>query len=242
MPIVVLHGQRLAALSAENCSRRCWPLSKLPDPAKKRKRDALAAQNKATSLKEITDKLNPFDLKVTRLKHDVGGRKVKGKEGKPALKNQAGIEQVRTPLSTGSIVTFFLSQRKESLLGEIAQRNRSGAIIDRRFGENDPTMTPEERMLERFTKERQKISKASTFNLEDDEELTHYGQSLSNFDDFDGIGLGGDDDDDDLGSNGQIDAETVTREHFGGFEDGEDGVEAREQVIGLLPLDKRKLT
>ena len=50
-------------------------------------------------------------------------------------------------------------------------------------------MSVEERMLERFTRERQRTSRASVFNLEDDIELTHYGQSLSNLDDFDSIPL-----------------------------------------------------
>lgn len=67
--------------------------------------------------------------------------------------------------------------------------------MDRRFGENDPTMTPEERMLERFTRERQRASKGAAFNLEDDDELTHYGQSLSKLDDFDHVGLELDDED-----------------------------------------------
>lgn len=30
-----------------------------------------------------------------------------------------------------------------------------GGIIDRRFGENNPNLTPEEKMLERFTREKQ---------------------------------------------------------------------------------------
>lgn len=58
-----------------------------------------------------------------------------------------------------------------------------GGILDRRFGENDPTMTPEERAAERYARESLKQSKkASMFNLEDDEEemqLTHLGRSLS---------------------------------------------------------------
>ena len=44
-------------------------------------------------------------------------------------------------------------------------------------------------MLGRFTKERQRVSKANVFNLNDEEDLTHYGQSLSNMDDFEGTGL-----------------------------------------------------
>ena len=68
--------------------------------------------------------------------------------------------------------------------------------MDRRFGENDPVMSLEERMLERFTRERQRSSKAAMFNLEDEEELTHYGQSLSKFDDFDDVGVLDDDEED----------------------------------------------
>ncbi|KAI6034536.1 Nop14-like protein [Pisolithus microcarpus] len=124
-------------------------------------------------------KLNPFDLKVTKPKHDVGGRKVKGVLGRPTQSRQTGIEQ-----------------RERTLLKELEERGRVGGIVDRRFGENDPSMSLEERMLERFTRERQRSSKADMFNLED-EELTHYGQSLSRVDDFDDFGIPMDDEDDD---------------------------------------------
>lgn len=67
--------------------------------------------------------------------------------------------------------------------------------MDRRFGENDPSMTPEERAAERFARESQrKMRKDNLFNLEEDDEeeleLTHGGQSLS-FGDV--INLNGDD-------------------------------------------------
>ena len=75
------------------------------------------------------------------------------------------------------------------MLKEYNEKGRTGGIVDRRFGENDPMMSLEERMLERFTKERQRASKGITFNLEDDDDLTHYGQSLSKLDDFDQVGL-----------------------------------------------------
>jgi nucleolar protein 14 len=66
-------------------------------------------------------------------------------------------------------------------LARIENRRRVGGIVDRRFGENDPTMTPEDKMLERFTQEKQSRHKNSIFDLEDDNEteLTHMGQSLS---------------------------------------------------------------
>ena len=66
------------------------------------------------------------------------------------------------------------------------RRKKVGGILDRRFGENDPTMTPEEKAVERFVKEKQRGNrKSAIFDLEDAEEneqLTHFGRSLS----FDG--------------------------------------------------------
>ncbi|KAA1466565.1 Nop14-like protein [Dentipellis sp. KUC8613] len=179
-------------------------ISKQPQNGKKRKRaqnEEKDREKRAARLQEIHQKLNPFDVKVTKLKHDVGGRKLKGVTGRPAQSKQAGIEQ-----------------RKKTLLKEYEVKGHAGGILDRRFGENDPTMTPEERMLERFTRERQRAAKGVSFNLEDDEELTHYGQSLSKLDDFDHAGFGLDDDEED--ERGQIDSEVVRRTHFGGF--GED--------------------
>lgn len=93
-------------------------------------------------------------------------------------------------------------QRRQTLLKEMNQKNRVGGILDRRFGEDDPTVTPEERAAERFARESQKkLKRESMFNLEDDEEefqLTHKGQSLdldeANRDDFEGGDLSEDDD------------------------------------------------
>jgi nucleolar protein 14 len=45
-------------------------------------------------------------------------------------------------------------------------------------------------MLERFTRERQRASKGAAFHLDDEVDLTHYGQSLSKLDDFADAGLG----------------------------------------------------
>jgi nucleolar protein 14 len=69
---------------------------------KKRKRtplDEKEKERKAAKLREIQQKMNPFDVKVTKLKHDVGGRKIAGVMGRPAQSKQAGIEQVCTMLS-----------------------------------------------------------------------------------------------------------------------------------------------
>jgi hypothetical protein len=74
-------------------------LSRQSQPSKKRKRTPAGETDKdkrANKLKEIHEKLNPFDVKITKLKHDVGGRKLKGVTGKPSKTKQAGLEQVRT--------------------------------------------------------------------------------------------------------------------------------------------------
>lgn len=69
------------------------------------------------------------------------------------------------------------------------RRNKVGGILDRRFGENDPTMAPEDKMLERFALEKQRTHKKnSLFDLEDDDGidgLTHGGKSLTFEDDED---------------------------------------------------------
>ncbi|QRV72379.1 nucleolar complex protein 14 [Ceratobasidium sp. AG-Ba] len=192
-------SQLKSALHSAGLSRKSQPGSK----KRKRGGDGTASEKakQAAKLEAIQRRLNPFDDKVTRLKHDVGGRKLKGVVGHPGVSKQAGLEQ-----------------RKKTLLVEYNERNRAGGVVDRRFGENDAGISPEERMLERFTKERQRRSKGEAFNLEDDEELTHYGQSLSALDDFDGAGIELDDDEE----GGQIDASVVRQTHFGGFEPEED--------------------
>ncbi|CAO3651469.1 unnamed protein product [Mucor hiemalis] len=180
--------------------------SKASRSKKDRKRGAPSEVGKNDADKKLSlirGEFNPFENKVQKTKFEILGRKMKGTSGKPTLSKQIGEEN-----------------RKKTLLVEMKNKNRRGGIIDKRFGENNPSLTPEERMLERFTREKQKSSKAtSMFNLDDDEEdlsLTHYGQSLSNMDDFDDAGLGLSDDEEEKK---QMDGKIVSRLHFGGFED-----------------------
>lgn len=75
-------------------------LTQKPQNRKKRKRsgsvlDDKEKERRAQRLREIQQKMNPFDVKVTKLKHDVGGRNISGTVGRPAQSKQAGIEQVR---------------------------------------------------------------------------------------------------------------------------------------------------
>lgn len=74
--------------------------------------------------------------------------------------------------------------RQEKLLPELQRRHKVGGVIDRRIGENDPTLAPEDRMLQRYAAETQRSKRASIFNLEDDldaedQTLTHFGKPVN---------------------------------------------------------------
>lgn len=136
------------------------------------------------AVQAIRAAFNPFDVKTTRQKQDVLGRKITGAQGKPGISKQIGEEQ-----------------RRRAYEAEKARKNKVGGVMDRRFGENDATMDPEEKMLARFTAERlnQSRKSKSLFDLDDDEEadvLTHYGKSLAVEDDFEDDDLGLDEDED----------------------------------------------
>ncbi|KAI8998168.1 nucleolar protein 14 [Gaertneriomyces semiglobifer] len=176
---------------------------------------------------------NPFELKINRQKHEILGRKVKGSVGRPGAVRKKGEEQ-----------------RKKTLAVELDRKNKETAFVDRRFGENDPNMSIEDKMMQRFMKEKSKRSDyGSLFNLEDEDELTHLGRSLADEDAFKDAGLRRVDNDDDSDS-GQIDQNTVKYSHFGGFsedegEEGEDGRkksknEVMKEIIAKSKMHKRE--
>ncbi|PLB44717.1 putative rRNA maturation protein [Aspergillus steynii IBT 23096] len=150
-----------------------------PQQSKKKKRQdaksGVGAQNRVqrnAALQAVRDRFNPFEIKTTntRSKFDVttrdSGSKAAGGQARPGVTKSLGEEK-----------------RRQTLLRDMERRKKVGGLLDRRFGENDPTMTPEERAAERFAKESQrKLRKESMFNLEEDDEefqLTHKGESLS---------------------------------------------------------------
>jgi nucleolar protein 14 len=88
-------------------------------------------------------------------------------------------------------------------------------IVDKRFGESDPTMSLEEKMFLRFQREKVKsVRNSSAFNLDggDTEILTHKGQILgnSNLDDNDWVSS------DEEGGGGRLNKQVVDSLHFGG--------------------------
>jgi nucleolar protein 14 len=149
---------------------------------------------------------NPFETKVARHKYDVLHRSIRGAQGKPEVSRTRGLEL-----------------RKTKLLSELTRAKKVNTFHDNRFGENHPDMSIEDKMLERFTRERLKTSRhASIYNLEDDEkgmtdfgekeDLMHNGRRISDIPYMETIHMSDDDSED-----GGLDAQRVGETHFGGF-------------------------
>lgn len=138
---------------------------------------------------------NPFEVKINRKKFDVLGRKSKHDVGLPGVSRSRAIQK-----------------RKETLLKEFRLKDKNNKFIDRRFGEYDSKLTPEEKILQRFTLERQRTQdRKDLYNLNEEEELTHYGQSLAEMEKMTDVI----DSDSDSEEKGLLSAE-LTATHFGG--------------------------
>ncbi|RVE65897.1 hypothetical protein OJAV_G00121510 [Oryzias javanicus] len=140
-------------------------------------------------------KNNPFEVKINRKKFDVLGRKTKHDVGLPGVSRSKAI-----------------NKRKETLLKEYKQKNKASKFVDRRLGEYDAKMAPEDKILQRFALERQRVhEKKDMYNLNEEEELTHYGQSLAEMEKFNDVVNS----DDESEEKGLLSAE-LTASHFGG--------------------------
>lgn len=117
-------------------------------------------------------------------------------------------------------------KRKKTLLVEYKNQFKSNKFTDKRIGENDTSLTLDDKMFKRFVAERQKRKerKSSKYNLNDDnddldggpssnqvEDLTHFGQSLAQIEKFEKVDLSDDDDDEngDDKNRGKIDGRSL---------------------------------
>lgn len=121
--------------------------------------------DKEKVIEKLREEFNPFDTKMSRSKRE-DARLKNRTVGKPGISKQVGEEK-----------------RREQWNLKMRQKNRNGVLIDRRFGEGDTGMTTEEKMLERFTREKLRSSRRSKYNLNDESDddeltLTHSGQAL----------------------------------------------------------------
>jgi nucleolar protein 14 len=76
---------------------------------KKGRPTAASAKNDLNKkLAHIKEAMNPFEMKVTRQKYDILGRKTKGVDGKPTLSKQVGEENVTSIFHFSTIFTPFV--------------------------------------------------------------------------------------------------------------------------------------
>ncbi|XP_019382018.1 PREDICTED: nucleolar protein 14 [Gavialis gangeticus] len=138
---------------------------------------------------------NPFEVKVNRQKFSVLGRRTKHDVGLPGVSRSKALRK-----------------RTQTLLKEYKEREKSNVFKDKRFAEYNSKISPEEKMMKRFALERQQnFGKKNIYNLNEDEELTHYGQSLADIEKLNDIV----DSDSDTEEGGALSAE-LTAAHFGG--------------------------
>ena len=177
-------------------------LEKFLKMSKTKRKSNLAATTAEKKTKNI--KLNPFEIRFNREKHSVLNKKkkstviYKSKNSKNEAVGRPGIARSRA-----------IQKRKDTLLQEYKIRHKSNVFVDKRIGEKDTELSAEDKMIARFTAERMaKNSSKSKFNLGEEENLTHYGQAISEIEQFD----------DDPRSDDEEDSKKLTSEmNFGGF-------------------------
>lgn len=187
---------------------------------KKGKADAFANKKQIEGPKK--GGVNPFEVHTNREKISVLGRKLKHDKGMPGISRAKATQK-----------------RKETLGREFLQKNKTNRFKDNRIGKFG--MSEEDAANARFIAERleqyKTKKKHSKFNLNDNEEevLTHKGQTLEAVEQFHDT-ISDDDDDDELG---KLDAEFTDAAHFGGKSLDVDG-KRKNAIEDLIAEQKRR--
>ncbi|CAM5141856.1 unnamed protein product [Natator depressus] len=185
-------------------------------PTKQRRKGQVAARATGPSGAGMAlVKNNPFEVKVNKQKFNILGRRTKHDVGLPGVSRSKAVKK-----------------RTQTLLKEYKEREKSSVFKDKRFGEYNTKISPEEKMMKRFSLERQQThEKKSIYNLNEDEELTHYGQSLADIEKLNDVI----DSDSDNEERGILSAE-LTAAHFGGG----GGLLRRKALIGEEDEEEEK--
>ncbi|XP_062991934.1 nucleolar protein 14 [Elgaria multicarinata webbii] len=172
-------------------AKATMPLKRRSAARTSRAQEAAAASSAAAA----SVRSNPFEVKVNKQKFRILGRKTRHDVGLPGA-TRAKAQKKRT----------------HTLLKEYKEKEKSNVFKDKRFGEYDTKISPEEKMMKRFALEQQKLyEKKNIYNLNEEEDLTHYGHSLADIEKFNDII----DSDSDTEEKGILSAE-LTAAHFGG--------------------------
>lgn len=209
-----------------------------PQKSKKQKkaqkgRPANERVERNAALQNIRDSFNPFELRQSARPDKFPSASSKNANNGVSGKYKAALHRPGVTKSAGE------EMRRATLLPEMQRRNKTGGLIDRRIGEGDVGMTPEERALERFTREKQRKKGGSLFDLEasDDEGgvgLTHGGRRLDELegDDFSDAMSGGSDEE----ADGELMRRKRRREDIADEEEAAAGEQVQE------PQPERKKT
>lgn len=170
-------------------------------------------------------KHNPFEVHVNKEKYSIIGRQLKHDRGMPGVSRSKALKR-----------------RKDTLGQEYINKNKTNSFKDKRIGEK--FMSKEEAASARFIAERLNQLKAkekrqSIFNLNDDDLLTHKGQTLEEIEQFDDPGSN-DEDDEEMG---KLDSEFTSSAHFGGGGGrDEDGIgrDRKMAIEDLIAEQKRR--
>lgn len=179
----------------------------LSDAVSKKK----SSQNKFSS--GGPKKTNPFEVHVNREKFEILGRKSNHSRGLPGASRAKAFQK-----------------RKETLGQEFLLKDKANKFIDRRIaghGESGSMARfASEKMLQ-FTSQRKDL-----FNLNDDEILTHKGQTLAEIEQFHNDASDNEVNDDDE----ELNANFTEAAHFGGGDSNMD----RQAAIDKIILDSKQ--
>lgn len=181
---------------------------------KKKKTKKLGLSDKIQHAKKDASKTNPFEIHFNRRKHNVLGQKSKNDRGLP------GVSRANA-----------LKKRKQTLLVEYKRFGRTNKFTDKRLGEYNPNLSEEDKLMRRFAMERKRHhEKSALFKLDEGEDLTHYGQTLSSLEKFEKS-----DESDDEVADGKLGEEYTAKAHFGG------GTQAEEEPLGNAAKSRKEL-
>ena len=179
---------------------------------------------------------NPFNMKVTKPKFDVLNRNLDRSARGSTVTSRTRAEAIRS--------ATLLPEWKQLKKGHVA------AFVDRRFGEKNKSLSREEKMQERFTREQQRRAKVqqrkkNRFDLNDDAgnydsagelALTHGGQSLSALNDeeleaYDAL----DPEEEEAAFGGNLGRRFVAESNFGvGGQPEEPGAKTKQDIMREL--------
>lgn len=167
------------------------------------------------------EKTNPFEIQTNKEKFKILGRITKTSKGNP-----------------GKARTKAIDKRKETLAREFLTQHKSNVFRDKRIGigeENEDDVFTARFAAEKSAQYHSK--KKSLFNLNDEEVLTHKGQTIEEIEHFENLNTSEDESEDEVG---KLNADFTEIAHFGGDENEKERLDRRSAIADLIAESKQK--